>query len=54
MGTPFVIGRHIFDNPSLKFLFRPLIAPVPFFLLQGGEEKFYRPVLIKSIPFGKG
>lgn len=38
MRTPFVVELHIFGNPFLEFVFRPVGAPVQFFLLQSGEE----------------
>lgn len=38
MRTPFVVELHIFGNPFLEFVFRPVGAPVQFFLLQSGED----------------
>ena len=43
MRTPFVVELHIFGNPFLEFVFRPVGAPVQFFLLQSGEEGLHYP-----------
>lgn len=54
MRTPFVVELHIFGNPFLEFVFRPVGAPVQFFLLQRGEEGLHHTVVVGRAPFGEG
>lgn len=54
MRTPFVVELHIFGNPFLEFVFRPVGAPVQFFLLQRGEEGLHYTVIVGRAPFGEG
>ena len=54
MRTPFIVELHIFGNPFLEFVFRPVGASVQFFLLQGGEERLHHAVVIRCAPFGEG
>lgn len=54
MRTPFVVELHIFGNPFLEFVFRPVGAPVQFFLLQGGEERLHYTVIVGRASFGGG